>query len=190
MMRSRCCVKRPPSDQRVAEDPRPPPVADDQLSRPRVENQVPRVGEPVAAPERLELVAVHPPGTHDRVAGVVGDHDPTLGVPPRRIGLGPVRMSADLDRARRIVVEPRPPEPQRARLDAAVEHRVIDPIAAIVHPEEVAVGDHRIPAVATLGRRPVAGAPPLFDDDPAGVAVEVKAKDDRSANRHHALTVA
>ncbi len=34
------------------------------------------VGEPVAAPQRFELVAPQPPGADDGVARVVGDDDP------------------------------------------------------------------------------------------------------------------
>ena len=66
------------------------------------------MGEPVAAPQRLELVAAQPPGADDGVAGVVGDHDPPLRIPGRRVGLGPVRQPADLDRAHAAVVAAAP----------------------------------------------------------------------------------
>ena len=50
------------------------------------------VGEAVAAPERLELVAGEAPGAKDGVARVVGDHDPAARI-PARAGSTPCRTA-------------------------------------------------------------------------------------------------
>ena len=118
------------------------------------------VGEPVATPERLEIVAHQPPGAQDGVARVVGDHHPAARIPGRRVGLGAERQPADLHRAHRlVVVAARPPEPHGVRRLARAEHRAIGVVAPVVHPEDVLVGDHGVPAVAAPGCRPVGGLP-------------------------------
>ncbi len=89
----------------------------------------------------------------------------------------------------RGVVAPRPPQPHRAGGLAAAPHRPVGLVAAVVHPEDVVVGDHRVPAVAALRRRAVAGPPALVDHDPPGVAVQAQAEHRLRPDRDHAVAV-
>ena len=50
-----------------------PPVPDDQLPGVGVQDQVARMSQTVAPPERLEFVAAHAPGADDRVGGANTD---------------------------------------------------------------------------------------------------------------------
>ena len=167
------------------------PVLGHELARVRVEDEVAGVGEAVAAPERLELVARQPPGAQDGVARVVGDDDPARRVPRRRVGLRAERQPADLHRAHRaVVVAPRPPEPHGVRRVAGAEHRAVRAVAPVVHPEHVLVGDHGVPAVAAPGRRPVGRAATARRSvrRPASRSSR-RPEDDGRPDRDHALAV-
>ena len=167
------------------------PVPHHQLARVRIDDQVAGVGEAVAAPQRLQLVAVQAPGANDRVARVVGDHDPAAR-DPMPGGFDSVPYGSPL-----ISTERTAPSSRRAHhsrtglgLHPAAEHRVVGAVAPVVHPEDVLVGDHRIPAVAAVRPpgRSAARQRSSIAIRPAA-AVEAEAEDGGGADRDHALAV-